>query len=79
MLMTMLSNRRERGVVQVCQTYKSVSYTNACVVVARKAPTKCQRLKGLAEKTSTVVVVRYGGSVVAAHSCQSGVDEVVEG
>jgi hypothetical protein len=30
------------------------------------------------EKTSTTVMVRYGGSVVAAHGCQSGVDEVVE-
>jgi hypothetical protein len=38
----------------------------------------CQRLKGPAKKTSTMVVVRYGGSVVAAHGCQSGADEVVK-
>jgi hypothetical protein len=47
-------------------------------VLGRRPPTKCQRLKGRAEKTSTTVVVRYGGSVVAAHGCQSEVDEVIE-
>jgi uncharacterized membrane protein len=38
----------------------------------------CQHLKGPVEKTSTTVVVRYGRSAVAGHSCQSRVDEVVE-